>query len=263
MTNQPWAAAVMLIALYFLLALLIALLSRGLARGVALITYLVPRRKRPSHERRKTLEDLLASGIKLASILAAIVATLALFIQSDTLIWMIGLFSAAFGLGARALVNDLLAGGSFIFRNTFAIGEKVEMAAGMERIQGVIERVNVLDTLVRAPTGELFTVPNGEIRVIRNFSRASFSSVKLTFMVAHKDLARALDLVEALGVEAVTLLPDLIEPWQVIAGGEMLGNKTQLTVIARATFAHAAALKLQIATLLQGRVQGAGIELTD
>ena len=263
MISQPMATATLLIALYFLLALLIAALSQQLARVVAWVTYLAPRHRRPSHERRETLQGLLASGIKFAAFMAAIVATLALFIRSDTLIWMIGLFSAAFGLGARAFVNDLLAGGSFIFRNTFAIGEKVEMAAGMDRIQGVIERVNVLDTLVRAPTGELFTVPNGEVRVIRNFSRASFSTVKLAFMVAHSDLARALALVEALGVEAVTLLPDLIEPWQVIAGGEMLGNKTQLTVIAKATFAHAASLKLQIATLLQGRVQGAGIELTD
>lgn len=260
---QPLATAVMWIILYFLLALLAAALSHHLARVVAWITYLTPRRQRSSPERRQTLQGLIASGIKFAAFVGAIVATLALFIRSDTLIWMIGLFSAAFGLGARAFVNDLLAGGGFIFRNTFAIGEKIEMVVGMDRIQGVIERVNVLDTLVRAQTGELFTVPNGEIRVIRNFSRAAFSSVKLAFMVSSTDLARTLALLEALGQEAVTLLPDLIEPWQVLAAGENLGRQTPLTVIAKATFAHAATAKLEIAKLLQARLQVAGIELTD
>ncbi len=261
--TQPLAAAAMQILLFFLLALIVAALSRHLARLVAWITYLAPRHKRPTAERRQTLQSLVASGIKFAAFVAAIVAALGLFIQSDTLIWMIGLFSAAFGLGARAFVNDLLAGGSFIFRNTFAIGEKVELILGMEHVQGVIERVNVLDTLVRAPTGDLFTVPNGEIRVIRNFSRADFSSVKLTFMVSCADLTRALVLLETLGQEAVTLLPDLMEPWHVLAATEDLGVKTPLTVIAKATFAHAAALKLEIAQLLQARLQAAGIALME
>ena len=260
---QPLATAVMLIALYFLLALLVAALSRHLARVVTWVTYLAPQHQRPTAERRQTLQGLVASGIKFAAFVVALVATLALFIQSDTLIWMIGLFSAAFGLGARAFVNDLLAGGGFIFRNTFAIGEKIEMVVGMDRIQGVIERVNVLDTLVRAQTGELFTVPNGEIRVIRNFSRAAFSSVKLAFMVSCGDLARTVSLLEALGQEAVTLLPDLMEPWQVLAAAETLGRKTPLTVIAKATFAHAATVKLEIAQLLQARLHAAGIELTE
>lgn len=260
---QPLTSAALLIGLYFLLALLVAALARRLARGVAWLTYLAPRHQRPTQERRQTLQGLIASGIKFAAFVVAIVATLALFIHSDTLVWMIGLFSAAFGLGARAFVNDLLAGGSFIFRNTFAIGEKVEMVVGMEHIQGVIERVNVLDTLVRAPTGDLFTVPNGEIRIIRNFSRADFSSVKLAFMVSWDDLARTLALLEALGQEAVTLLPDLIEPWQVLAPTEVFGPKTPLTVIAKATFAHAVAVKLQIARLLQARLQAAGISLIE
>ncbi len=261
--GQPAATAPMLILLYLALALLVAALARPLAWIVALTTHLAPRRRRPTHERRETLRSLLASGIKFAAFVGAGVATMALFVQPDTLVWMIGLFSAAFGLGARAFVNDLVAGGGFIFRNTFAIGEKVEITVGMDHIQGLIERVNVLDTLVRAPTGELYTVPNGEIRVIRNFSRASFSSVKLTLSVSHHDLDRTLTLLEALGQEAVTLLPDLIEPWHVIASAETLGNKTPLTVIAKARFAHAATLKLTIARLLETRLEAVGIECTD
>jgi hypothetical protein len=49
--------------------------------------------------------------------------------------------------------------------------------------------VNVRNTLVCAPTGELFTVPNGEIGVVRNFSRANLSAPKIKLNVAAADCA--------------------------------------------------------------------------
>jgi small-conductance mechanosensitive channel len=103
---------------------------------------------------------------------------LARFVPSETLIWIVGLFSAAFGLGARGMVVDFAAGGSFIFHNTFAVGEKIEFYSGMNRVEGIVEAVNVRNTQVRAPTGELFTVPNGEIGVVRNFRRANLSAAR-------------------------------------------------------------------------------------
>ena len=60
----------------------------------------------------------------------AVVATLALFVPSETLIWILGLFSAAFGLGARGMVADFVAGGSFILRLIALIHERL-LAAGI------------------------------------------------------------------------------------------------------------------------------------
>jgi len=55
-------------------------------------------------------------------------------------------------------------------------------------------------------------------------------------------------------------LLDMGTDWQ---KSENMGVKTPLTVIAKATFAHAAALKLEIAQLLQARLQAAGIALME
>jgi len=172
---------------------------------------------------------------------------------------MIGLFSAAFGLAMRPLLSDFLAGMSFIFEDTFSVGEKVEMMG----VEGVIEAVNLRATWLRAPTGELYVVPNGEVRVVRNFSRGRFSMANITLKIAAADLGRALPLLEDLGKEAVALLPNLLEPWRVISESGVIGQQTELTLLAKARFGRAAEMRPRILSLVQQRLAEADIALVD
>ncbi len=253
-----------IIAAYFVLALLLSLLSRRIARRILGLGHtMLPRRARASAERRQTLEGLISSLISFVAVAIAIIATLSLFVEPGTLLWIVGLFSAAFGLGARGLVSNVLYGASFIFRNTFTIGEKVEITIGMVTVEGIIEEVNLTNTLVRAPTGELYVVPNGDIGVIRNFSRAPFSAARIKITVRTEELTRTLELLRQLAPEAVSLLPDLTEPWQVLSTSEAMGNKTELTVMAHTAFGKAASLKLHIFDLIHRRLHEAGIALVD
>lgn len=253
----------LIILAYVLLAVLLSIFSRRIARRILGLDRLMPRAVRTSPERRQTLEGLVGSLISFLATAVAIIATLSLFVEPSTLLWIVGLFSAAFGLGARGLVSNVLYGASFIFKNTFAIGEKVEMTIGMVKVEGLIEEVNLTNTLVRAPTGELYVVPNGDIGVIRNFNRAPFSAACIKFTVQSEDLMRTLDVLKQLAPEAVNLLADLTEPWQVLSTSEIMGNKTELTVMARTAFGKAALLRLHIFDLIYRRLREAGIELVD
>lgn len=263
--SLPSASASMALAVgaYILTGLVIALVAPWLARWLLRIGRLITRYHQPSAERIRTLEGLIASLISVIAIVLTVVASLALFVEPATLIWLVGLFSAAFGLAARGMVADLLAGAGFIFHNTFAIDEKIEFYLGGNRVEGTIETVNVRNTLVRAPTGELFTVPNGEIGVVRNFTRANLSATKLKLNVPSEELGRALDLLEGLGRESVALLPDLRDPWQVISTTDAMGAYTEITIVANTSFAQAATLKLRMIDLIYGRLRRAGINLRE
>lgn len=252
-----------IIAAYFLLAVLLSLLSRRIASWLLRLRQLMPARRRMTAERRQTLEGLIGSVISLLAFVVAVLATLSLFVDAQTLVWIAGLFSAAFGLGARGLVADILAGGRFIFRNTFAIGEKVEINSAGTLIEGMVEGVNVTNTMVRAPTGELFTVPNGDIGVIRNFSRAPFSSAKIRLQVQAEQIQPALDALEQMRPEISALLPELVEPWQVFSTSEVMGKKAELTIMLHTSFGKAAPLRLQAFGLIHRRLRAAGIELVD
>lgn len=254
---SPWLVNAGLIAIFFLVAYLVHRLAGSLASRVLSLNRFRSRRRELSPQRIITLRGLIASGISLASFAIAMLASLSLFIDANTLVWMIGLFSAAFGLGARPLVNDFLTGISFLFEDTYGVGEKVAMLD----VEGVVEAVNLRTTLVRAPTGELYVVPNGDVRVIRNFSRGRFSTTTVRIKIPSQDLEQALSLLESLGQEAVYLLPNLLEPWQVISETGELGPQTELTLVAKARFGKGAEMRPRLLALVRDRLTEAEIEL--
>jgi small-conductance mechanosensitive channel len=247
------------IAAFFFLAWLVYRLASRVADRIVRLSRFTSETRRPRPERRETLRGLIASSISVVAFAAATLASLGQFVDATTLVWMVGLFSAAFGLGARPLISDVLAGINLIFEDAFAVGEKVEVLG----VEGVIEEVNLRTTWVRAPTGELYIVPNGEVRVVRNFSRGRFSTANVKLKIAAADLNRALPLLQELGKEAVALLPNLLEPWQVISESGVIGQQTELMLLANARFGRAAEIRPRLLALVQERLTEAGIPLAD
>ncbi|MCA9936782.1 MAG: mechanosensitive ion channel family protein [Ardenticatenaceae bacterium] len=254
LTGTTWWHYALRIGLNFLLAWVIHRLGHRIA---ARLTFFARRQTRP--ERRQTVNSLVASTISFLAFASAALFSLAIFVDSDTIVWMVGLFSAAFGLGARPLLSDFLTGVGFLFEDPFDLGEKVEMLG----IEGVVEQVNLRTTLLRAPTGELYTIPNGEIRVIRNFSRGRFSMANISLKVQAGDLQQTLALLSQLGDEAVHLLPNLLEPWQVISQSGAIGQQTELTLVTKARFGKAAEMRPRLLALVQERLEQEHIELVD
>jgi len=223
-----------------------------------------PEQRNVKPERVATLRGLIASAITFLAFATATLLSLSMAVDTDTLIWMVGLFSAAFGLGARPLLSDFLTGVSFMFENTFDVGEKVELPGlGGGPVEGVIEAVNLRTTQVRSPSGELFTVPNGEVRVVRNFSRGRFSLAHVKLKTSAEGLPRALVLLEELGEEAVMLLPNLLEPWQIISESGIIGQQTELTLVTKTKFGKAADMLPRLLALVQERFTAAEIALFD
>lgn len=256
---QQWLVALLTIALLYLVALVVQRLSRPLAHRLLSLTRLTRRRRPLREERLKTLRDLTTSLITLfAFLVATMLSLIVLNVELDTIIWAVGLFTAGFGLGARPLVSDFLTGVSFLFEDPYDVGEKVELAGN---VQGVVEGVYLRTTLLRSHTGELYTVPNGEVRVIRNFSRGRFSVADIKISVGAADLERALPLLDELGHEAVALLPNLLEPWNVLSTTGEMGAQAELTLAAKARFGHAAEMRPRMLTLVQKRLEEAEIAL--
>jgi small conductance mechanosensitive channel len=259
-SDLPWLNNLIRIAIYFLIAWIFSIVARWITRRMIDFQQMAPTSRQPSPERQETMKSLVSSAINLAAFVTAVLLSAGLFFDSNTLIWVVGLFSAAFGLGARPLISDYLAGISFIFEDTFSVGEKTELF-GAVPVEGVVEAVNLRTTSVRASTGELYVVPNGEIRTVRNFSRGKFSIANITLKISAVDISETLKILEALGPEAVTLLPNLIEPWQVISPEGVIGQNTELTLVAKARFGMAAEMRPRLLNLVQERLADAGIEL--
>jgi small conductance mechanosensitive channel len=260
LAQYPWLENPIRIMFYIVLAWLFAFLLRWLAFWLIKLGRLAPQGRKPTPERQKTLHSLLSSTINLIIIILTVLASMGLFLDPTTIAWVMGLFSAAFGFGARIVIGDYLSGLSFLFEDTFAVGEKIEVT-GVRPIEGVVETINLRTTMLRSPSGELFVVPNGEIRAVRNFSRGKFSVANITIKILASDLGIAHTTLEALGDEAVILLPNLIEPWQVTSLVGVTGQYTELTLIAKARFGKAANMRPRLLTLVQERLLEQNIQL--
>lgn len=246
-------------ALAFLIALIIQRLSHRLVGRFVKISDYAPEGLRLSHIRQRTLHDLIASSIGFLAFLVAGVFSLGLFVDTNTLIWMIGLFSAAFGLGARPLISDFLTGMSFIFEDTLDVGDKVEIL----EVQGVVEKLNLRTLFVRGEGGELFIIPNGEIRVIRNFSRGIYSTSKIAVRVPTAQLDKAIPFLEGLGENAVEALPNLLEPWEVIGTSKSIAEHTELTLLIKAKFGKAAELRPRLQKFIIERLHEADVTVIE
>ena len=252
----------LLILSFLLIAYIVHRLARYLARYMAQVS-LSSQNERPATpkaqaERKETLTGIFAGIISLTAVVGAILATLGLFVSPDTLVWMIGLFSAAFGLGARPFISDVLTGIAIVFDNTFTVGEKVTFTD--IDVEGVIEQVALRTTHIRAPTGELFIIPNGDVRTVRNFSRGLFSQVRTTFVVPAAKLNLALDELELLGRVAMMELPNLIEPWQIFSEDDV-GQTAKLVLIAKARHGRGAEMKPRLEALVHEHLADAHIQL--
>lgn len=256
-----YLTAALIVLVLVALAMVVAFNSRRIARWIVHFGRLMPRFKNSSPDRQQTLIRLYASGISTLVIVLVLLGILRLFVDSAQIIWIIGLFSAAFGLGARGLVADLVAGATYIFRNTFSIGEKVEFIVSGVKVDGIVEDVNLRGTLLRAATGELFTVPNGEITIIRNFSRSNYSGTLIKLTIATAQLSTALATLRDLGERAPALVPELIEPWQILITNEAVAATTEVTLVARFAFGKAALCKAQVVALIDDELSRAGVRL--
>ena len=252
-----WLKQLILIILFYLVAWIVSIIFRRIVRWVMQAGRMADKQNHLRPERRKTLESLWCNVINFLTFVVASLASLSLFVELNTLVWVVGLFSAAFGLGARPLISDYLTGIGFIFEDAFAVGEKVEIL----EMEGVVEVINLRNTWMRSPGGELFMIPNGEIRVVRNFSRGKFSSVYITIKIAAEDFGRTLHLLEELAEDAVISLPNLLEPWQVISKEGVIGQYTELNLLAKARFGKAAEMRPRLLALVQERMKEAEIEL--
>jgi moderate conductance mechanosensitive channel len=256
-----WWAKLLLIILFYLLAWLFHRLSRRIATRLIQLSRFRRQESLLRKERMDTLHGLASSGLTFIGFGLATFFSLSLFVDGDTLIWMIGLFSAAFGLGARPFLSDFLTGIAFLFEDTFDVGEKVELSGTSGSIEGVVEAVNMRTTEIRSPTGEQVTLPNGEIRLVRNYSRGRFSVADIRIKIAAEDVQETITLLTNMAEEAVTLLPNLLEPWQIISESGEMSQSMELTLVAKARYGKAAEMRPRILSLVQERMETADIHL--
>jgi small conductance mechanosensitive channel len=215
-----------------------------------------------AYERRRlTVQQLIAGLISLTAFIIAALLAAGQFFTLSNLAIVATIVSNAFGFAARDYIGDLLNGISNIFENRFNVGDNVAIFRVGDQVEGIVERVTVRTLSLRTRGGELINVPQGEVRILRNYSRGSYSGTDVICRVAPAHLPAAMAELQALGNEAPSLLPDLIAPWTLVSTDGTLGSPAEILIHAQARYGHGAGLRLRIMVLVEERLSAAGIPL--
>ncbi len=200
--------------------------------------------RRHHRERRLvTLQSLIRGAVKIGIyIIGFIVILFAMGIPAGSILTASALFSAGFGFAARPLISDYLAGIILIFEDLFAVGDKVEMLD----IIGFVEQVDLRTTHLRSTSGELYTIPNGDVRVVRNLSRGLFSVATIKVTVASADLSKTLQILEEIADTVQSELQGLVERPEFVSEAGTISNRVELTLLAKAKYGQGARVRTHL-----------------
>lgn len=208
-----------------------------------------------------TLEQLVASLISFSAFTIAIIFALSRFVSLTNLAVLATVLANAFGFAARDYVGDVLNGISNLFEDRFDVGDNIEIVRLEDEVRGIVEGANIRTMSLRTRSGELLVVPQGQVRILRNFTRGAFTGTDVTVTVGAGDLARAMSLLADLSWEAPSLLPNLIEPWDVHSQAGDVSTQSALVIHAKAVYGRGSELRLEIMSLVQERLAAADIPL--
>ena len=126
-----------------------------------------------------------------------------------------GIVGLAFTLGAQSLLKDILNGVLILVEDQYAVGDTIRVGD----VSGQVEQITLRATYIRTVDGDLYLVPNGEVRVVGNRTQ-DWSSVAIDLGVAYEeDLDRVLAVLEdsaAAFAQQPRFEPLLLEPPHVL-----------------------------------------------
>jgi moderate conductance mechanosensitive channel len=164
-------------------------------------------------DKGKTVAPLLKSVLKYCTIFVSGVLVLrALGVDPTPIIAGAGVVGLAVGFGAQTLVRDVISGFFLLFEGLIAVGDVVSFGNSA----GVVEEVGLRVTKYRTFSGELWVIPNGEIRAFGNSNRQWMRAVVAVAVAYEQDVGKAMHILEEVGkVWAAERRDIALEPPQV------------------------------------------------
>ena len=148
--------------------------------------------------RLRTLMPLVR--VTLAVLIGAVAILIALSdigVDITPLLAGLSVFGLAVSLSSQALVKDIVSGIFYLADDAFRVGEQIDCG----KATGIVERFTLRSIRLRHSSGQIYTIPFGELGLIANFSR-DWAAAKFTLRFTRDtDLDKLLEATRALGAE--------------------------------------------------------------
>jgi small-conductance mechanosensitive channel len=208
------------------------LLSSALIIGIAILCLaaaqvarkrllgtLKSRESLPQERRQQalTLVEVVGWGIAVVIIGATVLMLLSDFgVNITPLLASAGVAGLAVGLGAQTLIKDLIGGFFVLVENQYAVGDTIQVGS----LTGQVEHLTLRTTTVRGADGQLYVIPNGEVRIVSNLTKEWSRAIVDVGVAYEEDLDRVLGV---LGDAATSFALDPAFAPQLLEAPQVLG----------------------------------------
>lgn len=210
-------------AINLTVAIVIFYIGRWLARGVSSLVGKALLHRKVDRAVVSFLTSIVYAAILIA---VALIALSHLGIQTASFIAILGAAGLAIALALQGSLSNFASGVLIIVFRPFKAGDFVDVAG----ISGVVERIDIFQTIFKTGDNKKIFVPNSQITggAIVNYSAEKQRRVDLTIGISYdSDLRKAKQLLEDIVAADSRILKD---PATVIAVGALADSAVQLIV---------------------------------
>lgn len=170
--------------------------------------------------RRRTLSGLIKSLMVYGVYFIAGTMLLENFgVRTGSILAGVGVLGLALSFGAQNLVRDVIAGFFIIFEDQYNVGEVVQIVD----VTGVVQELGLRTTQLKEWTGQLHTIPNGEVRKVANYSRGDMVAVIMLGIAYEENIDKAFEVLREEGRKAKEEIETITEE-PVVQGVTELGD---------------------------------------
>lgn len=164
--------------------------------------------KRHRRKRAVTVAHLLQNIVRITVLIIGVIAIVGTWgVDVKPILAGAGIIGIAVGLGAQALIRDLLAGMSIVFENHYDIDDIVEIKG----FKGKVIEIGLRSTRIQGWRGDVKIIANGDITEVINYSKNPSVAVVEFEVGLQENIDKVLKILEERIVKLKDMFPQIIE----------------------------------------------------
>jgi small-conductance mechanosensitive channel len=198
-------------------------------------------------------------GVALVVGIGAMSALAVLGVNTGALLASAGVLGFAVGFGAQTMVKDLLNGLFLLAEGQYTIGDEITVSG----VTGIVERVTLRTTTLRASNGDIHIVPSGDVRLVTNKSKG-WSRIFIDAGISYNTgVERAMEVLERYCAEVAAdeeIAEHLLEPPQVLGVTTFQDHQYVVRVAAKVPSGVRLEIERRMRKILRSVFEREGIE---
>ncbi len=210
-------------------------------------------------KRLDTMCTLLISLFKYTVYIVALIISLSDVLDLKAVLAAAGVGGVAIGLGAQSLIKDTISGFFILLEDQFAVGDLITI----DNMTGTVERMELRVTRLKNYTGDLYIIPNGEIKRVINHTRDNKMVIVDVPVAYSSNIAKVNDIVQEVCDEVKDEFTIFTEDPKVLGITELANNNMNLRIVAKTLPNEQWAVERRIRMKLKERFEENRLEFYD